>query len=71
MSFSIIYREDNSSPDFVNIIAYLHGIFGKMSGEAYGPDWPGIIKPTKSDYSMIQIVGSSCHNGVKVRADRR
>lgn len=27
-SFSIIYCEDNSSPDFVNIIAYLHDVFG-------------------------------------------
>lgn len=68
MSFSIIYRENNSSPDFVNIIAYLHGVFGKAPND--GPNWPG-YQTDEIGYSMIQSIGSSCHNGVKVYADRR
>lgn len=52
MSFSIIYHENNSSPDFVNIIAYLHGVFGKAPSGAYELDWPG-YQTDEVGYSII------------------
>jgi len=62
VSFSIIYREDNSSPDFVNIIAYLHGVFGKAPSAALTSCIGRVVKPDEIGYSIISRVGSSRHN---------